>query len=253
MPAVDDYLETQVLTAAPHRLHLMVVDGAMRFTRQGLAAMREARWEAMGQAFRRARDCVTEMVGGVKPEVWAGTRCELPVAVPVHLPGTLAGGDGPESRADRRPAATAADAPRDVGGTRREAADGERFVRGENSRTASRRPHRAGLEPQPKFSGLTAEARNSKSEIRNKSQIQKPKRRGIRSVSNLEIGISFGFRQSDFEFLLQPTARTPAGSSPPLHPREISVKIGTGLFPHEGLSCVASRCSSFSRCLARSR
>ena len=70
MPAVDDYLETQVLTAAPHRLHLMVVDGAMRFTRQGLAAMREARWEAMGQAFRRARDCVTEMVGGVKPEVW---------------------------------------------------------------------------------------------------------------------------------------------------------------------------------------
>ena len=151
----------------------------MRFTRQGLAAMREARWEAMGQAFRRGlRDCVTEMVGGVKRRMLAGTHCELPVAVPVHLPGTLAGGDGPESRADRRPAATAADAPRDVGVIRREAADGERFVRGENSRTASRRPRRrCSWSHRPKFSGLTAEARNSKSEIRNKSQIQKPKQR----------------------------------------------------------------------------
>lgn len=78
MPAVDEYLENQVLTASPHQLHLMVVDGAIRFARQGLAALEEQRWEAMGKTLNRARDCVTELIGGLNvhqgPEVADHTK-----------------------------------------------------------------------------------------------------------------------------------------------------------------------------------
>jgi flagellar protein FliS len=69
MNALDDYLENQVLTASPYRLHLMVLDAAIRFARQGGAAMQESRWEAMEQAFSRARDCLTELIGGINPDL----------------------------------------------------------------------------------------------------------------------------------------------------------------------------------------
>jgi flagellar secretion chaperone FliS len=65
MTITAEYLENQVLTASPHRLHLMVIDGAIRFARMGLASMREQRWETMGQNLDRARDCVTELIGGL--------------------------------------------------------------------------------------------------------------------------------------------------------------------------------------------
>lgn len=66
--AIDDYLENQVLTASPHRLHLMVVDGAIRFARQGEAALHEDRWEAAGHALGRSRRCVSELISGLKLE-----------------------------------------------------------------------------------------------------------------------------------------------------------------------------------------
>lgn len=65
MTTIAEYLENQVLTASPHRLHLMVIDGAIRFARHGITAMLERRWEAMGQNLDRARDCVTELIGGL--------------------------------------------------------------------------------------------------------------------------------------------------------------------------------------------
>ena len=68
MPTVADYLENQVLTASPHRLHLMVVDGAVRFARLGEAALAEHRWEAMGTALARSRSCVSELIGGLDPQ-----------------------------------------------------------------------------------------------------------------------------------------------------------------------------------------
>lgn len=78
MAAVDEYLENQILTASPHQLHLMVVDGAIRFARQGLAALEEQRWEALGKTLNRARDCVTELIGGINvhqgPEVADHTK-----------------------------------------------------------------------------------------------------------------------------------------------------------------------------------
>ncbi len=70
MPAVDDYLENQVLTASPHRLHLLVVEGAIRFARRGQSEMQAERWEAMDQALGRSRDCVTELIGGLDVNAW---------------------------------------------------------------------------------------------------------------------------------------------------------------------------------------
>ena len=47
------YLETQVMTASPHRLHLMVVDAAIRFARQGEAALKVKDYETAFHALDR--------------------------------------------------------------------------------------------------------------------------------------------------------------------------------------------------------
>lgn len=65
MSVSAEYLEAQVLTASPHRLHLMVVDGAIRFAMQGRAAMQTQRWEEMERGLSRSRDCVSELLGGL--------------------------------------------------------------------------------------------------------------------------------------------------------------------------------------------
>ncbi|MDZ4689406.1 MAG: flagellar export chaperone FliS [Planctomycetaceae bacterium] len=65
MSQVAEYLESQVLTAGPHRLHLMVVDGAIRFARRGLEALDAHRWEDLFTALSRSRDCVAELLGGL--------------------------------------------------------------------------------------------------------------------------------------------------------------------------------------------
>lgn len=68
MAATDEYLENQVLTASAHQLHLMVVEGAMRFSRQGLAAMADEGWEAVRWSLTRARNCMTDLIGAIKSD-----------------------------------------------------------------------------------------------------------------------------------------------------------------------------------------
>jgi flagellar protein FliS len=63
-----EYLETQVFTASPYRLHLMVIDAALRHARQGLEALNSGRWEMLDRSLSRCRDCVSELVGGLRPE-----------------------------------------------------------------------------------------------------------------------------------------------------------------------------------------
>jgi flagellar protein FliS len=63
-----EYLESQVLTAGPHRLHLLVVDGAIRFARRAAEAVAERRWEELNAALSRSRDCVAELLGGLDAE-----------------------------------------------------------------------------------------------------------------------------------------------------------------------------------------
>jgi flagellar protein FliS len=63
------YLETQVLTASPERLHLMVVDAAIRFARQGQAALEAGHIEAAFLALDHCRSCVTEILGGINGDL----------------------------------------------------------------------------------------------------------------------------------------------------------------------------------------
>jgi len=59
------YLESQVLTASPERLHLMVVDAAIRFARQGEEALEAGDIESAFSALASSRECVNEILTGI--------------------------------------------------------------------------------------------------------------------------------------------------------------------------------------------
>lgn len=62
-----DYIETQVLTAQPHQLHLMVVDGALRFARKAAQYAQNNNFEQAHFALDKSRDLVAELIGGLDP------------------------------------------------------------------------------------------------------------------------------------------------------------------------------------------
>ena len=62
-----DYIENQVLTAQPHQLHLMVVDGALRFARKAAQAIENNNFEEGHFALDKSRDLVAELIGGLDP------------------------------------------------------------------------------------------------------------------------------------------------------------------------------------------
>jgi flagellar protein FliS len=62
------YLESQALTASPERLHLMVIEAAIRFARKGEAALVEKNYEAAYFALDRSRSCVGELLGGINAD-----------------------------------------------------------------------------------------------------------------------------------------------------------------------------------------
>ncbi len=63
-----DYLENQVLTAQPQQLHLMVVDGALRFARLAVQATEDRKIEQAHFALDKSRELVAELIGGLNPE-----------------------------------------------------------------------------------------------------------------------------------------------------------------------------------------
>lgn len=68
MSNVEEYLEAQVMTATPHQLHLMVVEGAIRHAKQAEQALAENDVETSHFALNRSREFVNELVCGLKPE-----------------------------------------------------------------------------------------------------------------------------------------------------------------------------------------
>lgn len=64
----EAYLETRVLTASPVRLHLMVVEGAIRGTLRGKAALAAGDREQTSLHLGKARDCVAELLAGLRPD-----------------------------------------------------------------------------------------------------------------------------------------------------------------------------------------
>lgn len=62
------YLRTKVLTAGPEELRLMLLDGALRFTRQGREGLVNKDYEASYAGFTKCRNILMELTN-VKPDV----------------------------------------------------------------------------------------------------------------------------------------------------------------------------------------
>lgn len=67
--ARDKYFDTQVLTAPPQKLQLMLIDGALRYARQAADHWRQGRVYEGGEALIGCQRIVTELLRGLKPEV----------------------------------------------------------------------------------------------------------------------------------------------------------------------------------------
>lgn len=71
MPAADPttaYLRSKVFSATPEELHLMLIDGALRFCRQGREAMAESRHEALFNALSSAKSILMEMATSLRAD-----------------------------------------------------------------------------------------------------------------------------------------------------------------------------------------
>ena len=65
MTFATEYLETNILTATPHQLHLMVIDGAIRHATGAETAL-QSRDFGQGQTqLSRANQFVAELIGGL--------------------------------------------------------------------------------------------------------------------------------------------------------------------------------------------
>jgi flagellar protein FliS len=63
--AQDQYLTNEVLTAAPQKLQLMLIDAAHRFAGRAQAFWDAGRDEDAGEALVRSQEIVTELLGGL--------------------------------------------------------------------------------------------------------------------------------------------------------------------------------------------
>ncbi len=68
------YLESKILTAAPQRLHLMLIEGAIRFGRQANEALQRGDAVAAATPLLRVLDIVGEMLVGVRQNKTELTR-----------------------------------------------------------------------------------------------------------------------------------------------------------------------------------
>ncbi len=64
--ALDSYLETQVTTATAQKLHLMLIDGAIRFCRSAVLCWQEGNEKEAALALDRAGKVVGELLSAVR-------------------------------------------------------------------------------------------------------------------------------------------------------------------------------------------
>jgi flagellar protein FliS len=60
------YLETQITTATPQRMRLLMIDGAIRFARQTLDRWRTGDDEPALESLIRCREVISELLAGVR-------------------------------------------------------------------------------------------------------------------------------------------------------------------------------------------
>ncbi len=65
--ARNNYLVTEAMTAAPQRLQLMLIDGAIRFAQNARQHLQAGRNEEAGEAIIRCQEIVTELICGLNP------------------------------------------------------------------------------------------------------------------------------------------------------------------------------------------
>jgi len=68
LSARDAYLETQILTATPQRLRLMLIEAALRKARAGQQAFEAIDKETAVTAISACRDIVSELIAGIQPD-----------------------------------------------------------------------------------------------------------------------------------------------------------------------------------------
>jgi flagellar protein FliS len=68
MHGQEEYLESQVMTASPYRLHLMVVEAAIRHALRAEQALAENDFETTHQALSDSRGFVGELITGLNEE-----------------------------------------------------------------------------------------------------------------------------------------------------------------------------------------
>ena len=61
----NEYLRSAVMTATPEQLQLMLYDGAIRFTKQGIEGIRTRKWEDDFNGFTRAQKIILEMINAL--------------------------------------------------------------------------------------------------------------------------------------------------------------------------------------------
>lgn len=69
------YLRTQVMSASPAELRMMLLDGAVKFAKQGRQGLVDQNHEQVYNGFSQARAIITELMTSMRPEV-APELCE---------------------------------------------------------------------------------------------------------------------------------------------------------------------------------
>lgn len=64
----EAYKRTQILTARPEQLTLMLLDGAVRFVEKASDCIRRERFDGSYQALSRAQQIVMELLNSLRPE-----------------------------------------------------------------------------------------------------------------------------------------------------------------------------------------
>src|SRR5689334_14060474 len=70
----NSYLETQINTATPQKLRLMLIEGAIRFATQTIEHWQQGRGEDGLATLLRCQAVVAELIGGVRDDGTALTR-----------------------------------------------------------------------------------------------------------------------------------------------------------------------------------
>lgn len=69
MDVNNPYFRTKVLTASPEELRLMLLDGFLRFTRDGRDAIEKKNYEGVYENFTNARNILVELMNGLRHDI----------------------------------------------------------------------------------------------------------------------------------------------------------------------------------------